>query len=152
MKRRTVPFTKTGYEEKVKEHSDLNKKRVAVVSELSRARDLGDRSENGAYKAARSALSRLDSRIRFLKRAIDNAQIIPSPQNGSAGIGSVVVLKAIDILISYTIVGDYESDIPNKKLSHRSPLGHALIGKRKGERVSIDVPAGRLEYTIEDVR
>ncbi len=150
MKRKVV-FTKTGLDKLKKEHQLLNEKRADAVAELSRARDMGDRSENAAYKSARATLSRIDSRLRYMKSTIDHAVVAHQPEKGVVGVGSKVQLKKGSEVVNFDIVGDHESDINNNKLSQKSPLGRALIGKKKGETIILIAPAGRSEFTIQEI-
>ena len=113
---------------------------------------MGDRSENGAYKAARARLSSIDSNLRRLTAVLRQAKIVAPPPPGVVGISSVVQIKnATGDTIQYTIVGGYESDLSTGRLSHLSPVGKALMGHRQGDRVSIRVPAGIQEFVIESI-
>lgn len=145
-------MTPQGLDKLETELSRLEKKRPAVLSELSIARDMGDRSENAAYKTARQKLSALDRRILHLKVIIRQASVSEKPKDGSVGLGSTVVLDTQGKTITYTIVGTYESDISSGLLSHLSPLGKNLLRKKKGERVSVVTPKGVCVYEITDVR
>src|SRR5690606_17519181 len=124
--------TKEGLEELKKELQDLKKvKRPEVLDRVSKAREMGDLSENSEYHAARDELSLIDGRVEELEEIMKNVQIIQEdPSNGNVKIGSKVNLningKKDDI---FTIVGEWEADPRNKKISHESPIGKALIGK-----------------------
>ena len=148
---RKISFTKQGLDKIIQEYDDLNAKRPAFVTELSRARDMGDRSENAAYKSARFQLSNLDRRIRRLKKIIDSANIITVNHTDYIDIGHTVKVKIDDAETEYTIVGGYESDVINGKISIHSPIGKALLRKKKGDTVLIEVPAGKKIYTILDI-
>ncbi|MFA9289076.1 MAG: GreA/GreB family elongation factor [Weeksellaceae bacterium] len=149
--RKVVTFTPEGHTKLKAEYDELNAGRPAVVAELTRARDLGDRSENGAYKAARWKLSGLDRRLRELKRALDAAQIVAKPTSGVIGLGSSVKLTQGALELNVTIVGGYEVDLAAGKLSHFSPLGKTLLGHKTGETVQVHTPAGLKEYYIASV-
>lgn len=144
-----VLFTQEGYDAIQKEYRNLTEARKPIVEEVARTSALGDRSENGAYRAAKSALSRTDSRLRYLKKAIDAARIIDNPQEGVVSIGSYVKLLDGDHVHHYHIVGSYESDISAGKISYLTPLGKVLLHKKEGETVKLELPSGVRNYKIE---
>ena len=149
--RHTISFTKDGLEKFTKEYHELEAKRPAVVAELSRARDMGDRSENAAYKSARHHLSTLVRRLRHLKKILDNAVVKEITQSEYVDIGHTVKLKIDDNEIEYTIVGGYESDIVQGKISCHSPIGKSLLRKRKGDTFLVHVPAGKKIFEVLDI-
>ena len=149
---RKITFTQDGLDTFTKEYDELIAKRPQTVAELSRARDMGDRSENAAYKSARHALSTIDRRIRHLKKILDNAVVTAISQYEFVDIGHTVIVKINDIPIEYTIVGGYESDIVNGKLSFHSPVGKSLLGKKIGDSFSVHTPSGIKTYTILDIK
>lgn len=143
----------------VKAHADLThelleieKNRPKHVAELTWARDLGDRSENAAYKSARSKLSRVDSRIRFLKKILENSKVVESTQKGLVCIGSVVKIQSGEKVVVYEIVGDHETDPLRGKISYRSPIGSALINKKIGETVVFLTPSGMTKCTVLSIK
>lgn len=148
---RKISFTKDGLDKFTKEYNDLQAKRPAQVAELSRARDMGDRSENAAYKSARHALSTLDRRLRHLKKIIDNAYVKEITQSEYIDIGHTVKLQIDDTTIEYTVVGGYESDIVEGKISCHSPIGKSLLHKKKGDTFLVHVPAGKKIFTVLDI-
>lgn len=150
MKYQTL-LTRQGYDAIKKEHDELTTKRPQYVDELTRARDLGDRSENGAYKEARSRLSRTDSRLRFLKKILDHAKVVSPATPGVISIGSVVKVSIGGKEKSIYIVGEHEANPAENKISYRSPVGQALCGKRPGEPVEVSTPNGTILYTICEV-
>ena len=142
----------------LKAHADLKcelleieKSRPKFVAELAWARDLGDRSENAAYKSARSKLSRVDSRIRFLKKILENSKVVESTQKGLVCIGSVVKIQSGEKVVVYEIVGDHETDPLRGKISYRSPIGSALMNKKIGEMVVYSTPSGVTKCTILNI-
>lgn len=147
-----VIFTEPGFTLVQNEYNDLLNKRPVFVEELTRARDMGDRSENAAYKSARRRLSSTDSRLRFLKRIVDNAKVVKPLQSDFVEIGSVVTVNNGKQEIIFTIVGEHEADPMNKKLSYRSPVGQALLRRKKGDSVQIAVPNGTIEYSIVKIQ
>ena len=149
--RHKITFTKSGLEKFIKEYEELNAKRPALVAELSRARDMGDRSENAAYKSARHHLSTLDRRLRHLKKVIDQAEVTTLSHNDFVEIGHTVKLKIDDVVVDYTVVGGYESDLTEGKISCHSPIGKSLLHKRKGDTFLVHVPAGKKVFTVLDI-
>lgn len=145
---RTLVFTKEGYEKLIKEQEVLLTKRKDVIETLKKAREMGDLSENGLYKAAKFELGNTDRRLRKIKYMISMAMIADKKFTDIVGIGSEVFIESNDIQYSYTIVGDYEADPRNKKISQYSPMGKALIGRKVGEKISFETPSGKQEYTI----
>lgn len=143
--------TQAGFDSIKKEHDDLMGKRPQYVIELTRARDLGDRSENGAYKEARSRLSRTDSRLRFLKKVLDHAKVVAPSIPGVISIGSIVKVKIGDVEKTLYVVGEHEANPAKGRVSYRSPVGQALSGKRAGDVVTVEVPNGIIAYTILSV-
>lgn len=146
-----ITFTESGLEKFKKEYKELEAKRPAVVTELSRARDMGDRSENAAYKSARHQLSTLDRRLRHLKKIIDNAQVKTITHTDYVEIGHTVKLQIDDNAIEYTVVGGYESDIPSGRISCHSPIGKSLLHKKVGDTFLVHVPAGKKVFTVLDI-
>lgn len=150
-----IYLTKEGLEELKKEFNDLAKvKRPDVLARVSQARSMGDLSENAEYVAARDELSFIDGRIDELEELIKQAVLI---QETHAKGGSVVKLgSTVTVHIKgkkeiFTVVGEWEADPKEKKISHESPLGKALLGKKIGEKVEVEAPAGTLSYTIASV-
>lgn len=144
-------MTGMGYKEKHAEYEKLQADRKTAVQELSVARDMGDRSENGAYKAARWKLSGIDRRLRHLKKLLDNAEVVQPPQSGVVGIGTRVTIDTGTVSTEYTIVGGHESDLSKGWISHISPLGKALMSKKQGDTAHVFAPQGLLEYSVVKV-
>lgn len=156
MDRKKVFVTKEGLEELKKEHDELkNVKRLAVLDRVSQARAMGDLSENSEYSAAREELSLIDGRIEELADIIKNVSIIDE-KNGHGGktvrLGSEVTVAIGSKKELFTLVGEWEADPKEKKISHESPLGKALIGKAIGQKVEVEAPAGKVLYTIVAVK
>src|SRR5512135_3767572 len=113
-----IPFTKEGYQKILEEKAKLAAERPDAVEHLRLARNMGDLSENGYYKASRQRLSFIDSRIRRVERLIRLAKIVESTHTGAVDIGSVVTVSDGTDEYQYTIVGGYESDPSKKSISH----------------------------------
>lgn len=148
---RTIRFTKQGYEELTAEHEKLKAERVHAVAELKYAREMGDLSENAAYKVARSRLSSIDSRLRHVERILKRVEVIERSSDEAIDIGSTVILASSSQELQVTVVDGYESDFMKGKISLYSPIGKALKGHRKGERVVVRSPGGITEYRIVSI-
>ena len=149
-------LTPEGFEELKKEYEELSKvKRPAIVSRVSQARDMGDLSENAEYSAARDELSFIDGRIDELEEMLKQVEVIKgstiSEGKTIVSLGSKVSLKVNGKHEDYTVVGEWEADPIEKKISHESPLGKALLGKSVGESVEVSAPAGKIIYTVTSV-
>lgn len=147
--KKTVKLTQLGYDEKQQEFAKLKSERVQALAELVRAREMGDLSENAAYKVARSKLSGIDRRIRFLESILKRVEVVQKRTDGKAGIGSVVTFAENNTSeVMCTLVDGYESDIGKGKISIYSPIGRAFLGRNKGDIVNVAVPAGKKQYRI----
>jgi len=124
-------------------------KRPKVVDRLSNARLQGDLAENSDYHNAKDELEFLDGRISELESVLQNAVVVTNGKvNGGVSVGTKVTLKTNGEEHLFYIVGEWEADPMQKKISHTSPLGQALLGKGVGEKVEVDAPAGKLLYEI----
>lgn len=153
MDKKKVFVTKEGLAELKHELEELNKvRRPHVLERVSQARSMGDLAENSEYTAAREELSLIDGRIEELSEIIKRADLI-SEKRGGSGKSTVQLGSAITLSINgkkeeFSLVGEWEADPREKKISHESPLGKALIGKSIGEKVEVEAPAGKVVYTI----
>lgn len=148
-----VQLTQKGLDSLKSELEELKEnKRPKAVDRLANARSQGDLSENSDYHNAKEELEFLDGRISEIEDVIKNAKVVKSSGNGSGvSIGTKVTVKTNGETNIFEIVGEWEADPINKKISHSSPLGQALIGKGKGEKVEIEAPAGKVVYEILSV-
>lgn len=148
-----IYITKDGLSDLKKEYEELTSvKRPDVLSRVAQARSLGDLSENAEYVAAREDLSFIDGRIDELEELLKQAIIIAEGHsNHMIKLGSKVTLHANGKKLVYTVVGEWEADPVEQKISHKSPLGIALMGKRVGEKVEVEAPAGKVLYTIKSI-
>jgi transcription elongation factor GreA len=146
----SIKLTKKGFENLEKELASLKEeKRPKVVKRLSEARAEGDLSENSDYTNAREELEFLDGRIAELEDVIKRAEIIEGNGNGeTVDVGTKVTVDVSGNKQTYSIVGEWEADPQDKKISHTSPLGQALVGQRVGHEVEVEAPAGRITYKI----
>lgn len=143
-----IPFTKQGFKDLKKELESLTLKRPEAVKTLSRARDMGDLSENGLYKAAKQEVVDIDRQIRNLKYLIKSAKVFTPNGNGTVQIGHKVIVNINGSMKDFFIVGEHEANPTEHKISNKSPIGFALMGKRKGDNVDIKTPNGFLSYKI----
>jgi transcription elongation factor GreB len=145
-------ITPDGYKKLVDEFNELSKKeRPLVVQEVSAAAKQGDRSENAEYQYGKKKLREIDKRVRFLDKRISSARIVkPHEQKGTKILfGATVTLEnAEGKIITYQIVGEDEVNLNLKRISWKSPLGHELLNKQKGDLITVEVPAGNREFKI----
>lgn len=123
-----------------------------AVERVARARDFGDLSENAEYHSAREDLSWIEGRISELQSLISSAAEIVSGDSDSVNIGCTVRVGINSSEHEFAIVGELEADPSAKKISHESPLGKALVGKKVGDKVEVDAPVGKVTYTIIAIR
>jgi transcription elongation factor GreA len=149
-----IQTTQKGYDALKLELDELvDLKRPKLVERLERARNEGDLTENSDYTSAKEELEFLDGRIDELKYVLDNAVIIKTQSaNGKVALGTKVILQFNGNKIEYDIVGEWEADPMKKKISHESPLGRELVGKRIGDIIKVEAPAGAVEYKIVDIK
>lgn len=146
-----IPFTKQGYQKVLEEKVKLLAERPEAVEHLTKARQMGDLSENGYYKASRARLSFLDAQLRRVERLIRLGRVVESLGNGTVEIGSTVTISDGSHEYTYSIVGGYESNPAEKTISHISPIGHALMGKKVNESAEVQAPSGTKTYTVRAV-
>ncbi|HEY8346603.1 MAG TPA: transcription elongation factor GreA [Symbiobacteriaceae bacterium] len=155
---KTIVLSPEGYRKLQEELEHLrNVKRKEVAERLKEARALGDLSENSEYEDARNEQAFVEGRIVTLENTLRNAKVIEddgSANQGEVRLGSTVTLKDLEYgdILEYTIVGSVEADPENRKISNESPVGKAIMGKTKGTIVTVEAPAGNIQYEILDVR
>lgn len=151
-----IYLTKEGLAELKKEYDELIKtKRPDVLGRVTQARNMGDLSENAEYVAAREDLTFIDGRIDELEIVLKEAVVIREnvkTANHAIKLGSTVTLHSSGKKEVFTVVGEWEADPMNKKISHESPLGKVLLGKKVGEKVQVDAPAGKITYAVIGVK
>jgi transcription elongation factor GreA len=155
MDSKKIYLTKEGLEELKEEYNQLTTvKRPDILGRVSQARSMGDLSENAEYVAAREELSFIDGRVDELEDLIKQAVLIQethSKGNHAIKLGSTVSVSIKGKKEEFTVVGEWEADPKEKKISHESPLGKALLGKKTGEKVEVEAPAGTVIYSIVSV-
>jgi transcription elongation factor GreA len=131
-------------------------KRREVAERIKVAIGYGDISENSEYEDAKNEQAFIEGRVITLEKMLRNARIINSDEivTDVVSIGVTVSVEDVEYgdVMEYTIVGTAESDPLNNKISNESPVGKAIIGKKKGTVVDVSVPAGVIQYKILDIR
>jgi transcription elongation factor GreA len=144
----TIPFTKNGFDDFKKQLEAVIAQRPNAVKALTRGREMGDLSENGLYKAAKMELGDIDRQIRFLKNLIKYGRVSIPNGNLIVQLGHFVTIQNNLGQKIYQIVGEYESNPREGKISFKSPLGYHLMGKKADEKFSIQTPNGTTQYQI----
>ena len=151
-----VPVTKQGFEALRKELSNLKKnERPQNIKAIEEARAHGDLSENAEYAAAKDRQGFIEGRIGELEFKLANIDIIETDNlpKDRAVFGCKVVLENIETGedVSYQLVGPDESDIENGRISVSSPLGKAIIGRKPGDELTLEVPGGKRSYELVEI-
>jgi len=143
-------LTKEGLEKLQKELDDLKtNKRQHAVQRLQTARAMGDLSENSEYSAAKEDLAFVEGRISEIEEILKNVEVIENTNgNHDVSIGNAVRVLHNGKEELLRIVGEFEANPMDGKVSENSPTGKALLGKQVGEEVEITVPAGKIKYKI----
>ena len=153
-----LPITVAGHVQLEKELKNLKSvERPAIIEAISEARAHGDLSENAEYHAAREKQSFIEGRIQELEGRLSLAEVIdPKSMDGDKTVkfGATVDLVDEDTEeeVTYQIVGEYEADIDNNKLSNTAPLSRAIIGKSVGDSIEVRTPKGTRTYEILGVK
>ena len=152
-----IPMTASGYENIQSELKKLlNEDRPNIIAAIAEARSHGDLSENAEYQYAKEQQSLIEGKIADLESAISRVEVIDvkSITGNEIKFGATIEIEDDDNgeMSLYQIVGDYESDIKNKKLSVSSPLARGLINKTVDDVVEINSPKGQKSYTIKSVK
>jgi len=144
-------LTKEKFEELVNELDYLKTDgRKKVAESLEYAKSLGDLSENAEYQEARETQANIEDRILKLEVMLKSAVIMKMHHTEAVDIGSTVSLapEGLKDKVTYKIVGSEEANLEQKKLSINSPLGRALLGKKKGENLTVKTPGGNVMYVV----
>ena len=151
-----VILTPEGYEKlKVEIDTLSTEKRREVADRIRVAREFGDIAENAEYDDAKNEQAMLEHKIAQLEERLLNARVIDTSDVDTSvvSVGSVVRLRDVDAkeTVEYHIVGSAEANPAERRLSNESPVGKAIIGKKKGETVEVATPRGSLKYKIIDI-
>ena len=145
-------LTSEGVIELKSEHDELVSKRGIIANKIKTAREQGDLSENAEYQNARDEMTQNESRIAEIEHILKNAEVIEIPKKVSAVVvGCKVELNAGGKKVNYQIVGSYEADPMKNKISDESPIGMAVLGKKVGDEVTIELPAGSTVYKVSAI-
>jgi len=143
-------LTEEGYEKLENELEYLEtEKRREVAKRIKVAREFGDISENSEYDDAKNEQAFVEGRIQEIKNMINNAHVVKDED-----LGTTVMLHDLDSdeKISYTLVGSAEADPLNYKISNESPIGKAILGHGIGDEVTVETPAGEVNYKIISIK
>jgi transcription elongation factor GreA len=152
-----VILTPEGYKKLAKEIEYLStEKRREVAERIKVAREFGDIAENAEYDDAKNEQAYVEARIAMLEERLVSARVIQKKDIAKdvVSVGSTVRLKDMDAneTIEYHIVGSAEANPADRKLSNESPVGKAILGKKKGETVEVTAPRGSLKFKILDIK
>lgn len=149
-------ITKNGFEKKVEEFKALLKEKTYWVKEKEIAAQLGDRSENAEYIAAKEQIRNCDKRLRFLDKIINNSEVIDISliPHTKVNFGSKVVLEDLDTneIKTFIIVGTYEVNINENKISNKSPFGRAILGKKLNDEFEFEINNEIYEYKVISIK
>ncbi|WP_462234134.1 transcription elongation factor GreA [Ekhidna sp.] len=149
-------YTKEGLDKLKAELNELKTKgRADMAKQIAEARDKGDLSENAEYDAAKEAQGLLELRISKLETVVGDARVIDEStiDTSKVSILSTVKIKnkKNNMEVTYQLVAEEEADLKSGKISVQSPIGKGLLGKKKGEKAMIKVPAGDIEFEVLDI-
>lgn len=149
-------YTQQGYQELVDElYRRTHEEREKIKNDIATARGFGDLSENAEYDAARNDQAKNEARIKELEELIENAVILDESNIDSSviSLGSTVKLlnKTINVEFTYALVGSNEANPAEGKISDQSPIGAALIGKKAGDEITVEVPNGTITMKVIEV-
>lgn len=150
-KKLTHQVTAEGFGKLQKDYEDLLAQRPEAVRHLKLSREMGDLSENGYYKASRAKLSFIDNRLFHLKNAMKNAVVVAVGEKDIVSLGCTIIVDDDGERKQYSIVGVYEANPAEGKISTISPLGKSLLGKKVGDTVELFAPLGKKVYTVLEI-
>ncbi|MDF2721530.1 MAG: transcription elongation factor GreA [Paenibacillus sp.] len=157
MSEKEVILTQEGLKKLEEELEHLKSvKRREVAERIKVAIGYGDISENSEYEDAKNEQAFIEGRVITLEKMLRNARIIKNDEvdTDTVNVGSIVIVEDVEFgeTVEYAIVGSAESDPFQNKISNESPVGKALIGKKKDSVVDVQVPAGVIQYKIIDIK
>ena len=132
-------------------HDLTTNQRQQVAAKLKEAKEYGDLSENIQWDDAKDRQAFIEGRIAEVENILKHSVMIEVNESDTVGLGSTVHLLLEDGEQHYTIVGSTEANPDEGKISNESPIGKALMGKKKGEQVEVEVPSGTMTYKIKHV-
>ena len=151
-----IVLTREGFEKLEKElEYYISVRRNEIAEQIATARGFGDLSENAEYDEAKNEQSRIEAKIIDMENTLRNCTVIEEEDVGTeiVGVGNCVKVKNLNTKEdqTFTIVGVTETDPKARRISSESPIGAALLGKKAGQTVSVDVPAGNLKLKILEI-
>lgn len=149
-------MTQEGYDRIKAELEDLKSRgRQEAAQAIAEARDKGDLSENAEYDAAKDAQGMLEMKISEMEARIASARIVNSSQISTEQVNILTTVKLknlkINKSIEYTLVGESEANLKERKISVTSPIGKGLLGKKEGEIAEIQTPGGVIKFKVEKI-
>jgi transcription elongation factor GreA len=152
-----VILTPDGYKKLQQEIDYLSTERRRDIAERIRvAREFGDIAENAEYDSAKNEQAHLEARIAVLEERLKNARVVTRKEikSGEVSVGTKVRLRDVKAnkTVEYHIVGSAEANPAENKLSNESPVGKAIMGRKKGETVEVSAPRGTLRFKIMDIK
>jgi transcription elongation factor GreA len=151
-----IVLTREGFEKLEKELEYYTSvRRNEIAEQIAVARGFGDLSENAEYDEAKNEQSRIEAKIIDMENTLRSCSIVENEDvsTESVGVGNCVKVKNLNMKVdqTFTIVGANETDPKTMKISSESPIGAALLGKKAGQTVSVDVPAGNIKLKILEI-
>lgn len=150
-------MSQEGYDKIVAELKEMvNVELPRVKDAIAEARDKGDLSENFEYHAAKREQARLLGRIRFKQRILEHARVLDTKRLDSDTVGLLAKVEITNLAnnrkMAYTVVSPHEANLSEGKISIKSPIAEALVGKKVGDTVEVKVPVGMLRLRIENIQ
>lgn len=148
-KQNNIYLTKDGLAELERELKDLkDNKRKEVAAALKEAKEFGDLSENTDWDDAKARQLFIEGRISEIENILKHASVVEASASDSVSVGSTVDVELENDKHTFKIVGSTEANPDEGKISHESPIGKALMGKKVGEHAEVDIPAGTITYRV----
>ena len=145
-------LTKDGFEALETELEKHEKRTKEVADDIAVARQQGDLSENAEYQNAKDEQRKIQHRIKEINTILASTEVVNEPDsNDEVLFGSEVKLSSGSSNVTYKVVGSLEADPLEGKISDESPIGQALLGAKENETVTIDLPAGSKQFTVETI-
>jgi len=150
-----IYLTEEGYKKlKIELENLVTKKRKEIAQKIKTAKEYGDLSENAEYSEAKDEQAFVEGRIAELEHILKNAKVVTNKGSQSCevvDVGCTVYVHLEGTDYQYKIVGSAEADPEQGHISHESPIGKALLGKRIGDEVEVEIPAGKIRYKIKKI-
>lgn len=144
-------LTKNGYKKLKKRFKKLKEERKEIAKRIEKAKEMGDISENAGYEKAKEDQAFTEGKIQKLKNIFRNAKIVEKQEGSKIGIGSQMKVKVDGEEKKLHLVGEGEIDPAAGKISYESPIGKKLMGKEKGDEITVETPSGETTYKVMEV-